>query len=253
MFNGHAPIYLQGNNPLKITELAGSPKSRFPFEYRSNNNRIQLMKQPKTQPIPPAYIAEPGGDDNYKNPWKTVSSSDKYDNPWINVREDAVITPGGSHGIYGVVHFKSTAVGIIPVDRDQHTWLVGQYRYPLNEYSWEIPMGGADLNNSPLDGAMRELREETGLTAAHWHQLMKVHPSNSVSDEVGYIYVATDLSQGIWEPEETEQLIVKRLPLKDAVQMVLDNQITDCISVAGLLRLHIALQSRELSNLPNNY
>lgn len=182
----------------------------------------------------------------YKNPWTTLNSKTIYDNPWINVREDAVINPGGSSGIYGVVHFKSIAVGIIPVDEEKHTWLVGQYRYALDEYSWEIPMGGANHADGPLNGAIRELREETGLTAARWHTLMKVHPSNSVSDEVGYVFVATDLTQGCWQPEETEQLIVKRVPLDKAVQMTMNNEITDCISVAGILRLHIAMQTGEL-------
>lgn len=186
-------------------------------------------------------------DDLYDNPWTTLSGRQVYDNPWINVREDRVINPGGSEGIYGVVHFKGTAVGIIPVDNQQHTWLVGQFRYPHKEYSWEIPMGGAPLDADPLEGAIRELREETGLTAAKWYNLMKVHPSNSVSDETGYVYLATDLTHGDWEPEETEQLIVKRVSISDAVQMVISNQITDCISISGLLRLHVAMQTGEIN------
>lgn len=183
----------------------------------------------------------------YSNPWKTVASKPVYDNSWIHVREDSVITPGGSSGIYGVVHFKSIAVGIIPVDDKQHTWLVGQYRYPLKEYSWEIPMGGASLSDGPLDGAIRELREETGLTASNWQTLMKLHPSNSVSDEVGYVYVATELTRGIKAPEDTEQLIVRRIPVIEAIQMAIDNTITDSISVSGLLRLHIAMQTGEIT------
>ncbi len=175
------------------------------------------------------------------NPWQTVTSKPVYENPWIKVREDSVINPSGGAGIYGVVHFKNLAIGIIPVDHEQHTWLVGQYRYAIDEYSWEIPMGGSPLNEDPMQGAIRELREETGLTAGKWQTLMKLHPSNSVSDESGFIYIASDLIMGETEPEETEQLMLKRLPLTEAIELAMINEITDCISVAGLLRLKLAL------------
>lgn len=177
------------------------------------------------------------------NPWQTLTTKPVYENPWIKVREDNVINPSGGEGIYGVVHFKNLAIGIIPVDNEQHTWLVGQYRYAIEEYSWEVPMGGSPRDEEPLEGAIRELREETGLTAAKWQTLMKIHPSNSVSDESGFIYIASDLTQGETEPEETEQLIVRRLPLADAIQMAMTDEITDCMSVAGLLRLNHALQN----------
>lgn len=181
----------------------------------------------------------------YDNPWKTVKRKPIYDNPWISVCENDVINPSGGDGIYGVVHFKNLAIGVIPVDREQHTWLVGQFRYALNEYSWEIPMGGSPLEDDPLQGAKRELREETGLTAASWQTLMKVHPSNSVTDEVGYIYLATDLEQGETEHEDTEELIIKRVPLQQAIDMTITNEITDCMSIAALLRLQMGLQSGE--------
>jgi len=181
----------------------------------------------------------------YDNPWKTLESKPVYDNPWISVREDDVKNPSGGDGIYGVVHFKNLAIGVIPVDDEQHTWLVGQFRYALNEYSWEIPMGGSPLEDDPIEGAIRELREETGLTAGNWQTLMKVHPSNSVTDEIGIIYLATELEQGETEHEDTEELIIKRLPLTHAFEMTLDNEITDCMSAAALLRLNIGLQTGE--------
>jgi len=180
------------------------------------------------------------------NPWQTLSRETVYDNPWISVREDKVINPAGGDGIYGVVHFKNLAIGILPVDQHRHTWLVGQYRYALEEYSWEIPMGGASHHDGPLQGAKRELREETGLTAAHWETLMKLHPSNSVSDETGYIYLATDLTIGETAHEDTEELLIRRLPVEDAISMAMTNEITDCMSVAALLRLSIGLQNGDI-------
>jgi len=181
-----------------------------------------------------------------KNPWTTLSSKEVYDNPWITVREDKVLNPAGGDGIYGVVHFKNLAIGIIPVDKDLNTWLVGQYRYPLEEYSWEIPMGGAAHADGPLGGAKRELREETGLIAASWTELMKIHPSNSVSDEVGYVYLATDLTPGPTEPEDTEELLIKQVPVEQAVKMAMNSEITDCISIAALLKLSLGLQSGDI-------
>jgi 8-oxo-dGTP pyrophosphatase MutT (NUDIX family) len=181
----------------------------------------------------------------YDNPWQTVTHKQVYDNPWIRVHEDDVINPSGGEGIYGVVHFKNLAIGIVPVDDQHNTWLVGQYRYALNEYSWEIPMGGSPLEDDPMQGAIRELREETGITANTWQTIMKVHTSNSVTDETGYIYLATDLEIGDTEHEDTEQLIIKRLPLTEVFEMVRKNEITDCMSAAALLRLQSGLHTGE--------
>lgn len=171
-----------------------------------------------------------------KNPWTTLSGEVKYDNPWISVTEYQVINPGGGRGIYGKVHFKNKAIGIIPIDKDLNTWLVGQYRYTLNEWAWEIPEGGGPMNQTPLEAAKRELQEETGLTAKVWTQIMRLHTSNSVTDEEGFIFMAEDLEFGENEPEETEaDLKVWKLPVKDALQMVIDGRITDSMSVMGLL------------------
>ena len=169
--------------------------------------------------------------------WQMLSSRKVYENDWMEVREDHVINPGGGENHYGHVHFKNRAVAIIALDEDDNTWLVGQQRYTLGEYSWELPMGGAPLAEAPLEAARRELAEETGLSARHWHELMHLHTSNSITDEVGYAYVATGLSQGEPLPEETEDLEVRKLPFEEAVQMALDGEISDAISVAALLRL----------------
>ncbi|GAB2847891.1 NUDIX hydrolase [Hymenobacter ruber] len=187
--------------------------------------------------------ARPDVDESH-NPWHTLSSEIKYHNPWISVREDQVRNPGGGQGIYGVVTMKNKALGIVPVDAEGNTWLVGQYRYPLNEYSWEIPMGGGLVELDILESAQRELKEETGLTAARWTRIARLHTSNSVTDEEGFVYLAEDLTQGELEPEETEDLRLWKLPLAEAIRMVMDDRITDGISVAGLLKAEKVLAAR---------
>ncbi len=171
------------------------------------------------------------------NPWKTLSSKEVYDNPWINLTEHQVINPNGGKGIYGKVHFKNLAIGIVVLDEEDHIWLVGQYRFPLNQYSWEIPEGGGALDADPLDSAKRELLEETGITAKNWQEIQRMHLSNSVSDELAVIYLARDLSYGEAEPEETEQLALRKLPFEQAFQLVLNGEITDSISVAAILKM----------------
>lgn len=173
------------------------------------------------------------------NPWITQSIEIRYDNPWIRLEHHEVINPSGGAGIYGKVHFKNLAIGIIPIDEEDHTWLVGQYRYPLHAYSWEIPEGGGPLGIDPLDSAKRELLEECGLLATNWNLLLEMHLSNSVSDERALIYEASGLKKTAAAPEETEQLQLKRLPFSEAVEMVYKGEITDSISVAGILRLHL--------------
>jgi len=169
--------------------------------------------------------------------WKTVDSRTVYENDWMRVLEDHVINPGGGENQYGHVHFKNRAIAIAPLDDDGNTWLVGQERYTLGEYSWELPMGGAPLDEAPLAAAKRELREETGLTANRWTEVMRLHTSNSITDEVGIVYIAEGLTEGETQFEETEDLKIRKLPLTDAVQLVHDGKITDAISVAAILRI----------------
>jgi 8-oxo-dGTP pyrophosphatase MutT (NUDIX family) len=181
--------------------------------------------------------------DKHKNPWKTLKSELKYDNAWIKVVENKVINPSGGEGIYGVVHYKNTAVAIIPLDKKGNTYLIGQYRYTLDSFEWEIPMGGGRKDTDNLISAQRELLEETGIVAKQWDNILETQVSNSVSDEVSITYVARNLSFQQAIPEETEELYIKKLPLKEAVQMALNGEIRDVISIASLLKLNYLLKN----------
>lgn len=185
---------------------------------------------------------------NDKSPWKTISSKTVYDNPWITVKHEDVINPSGGEGIYGTIHFKNYAIGILPIDHEGYTWLVGQYRYPLKQYSWEIPEGGGSLHETTLASAQRELLEETGLKASKWTTLIEeVHISNSVTDEKGVIYLAQELTQHEAEPEDTEDLTIKKVHITEAIAMVASNQITDSLATMALLKVETLLLKGVLS------
>ena len=181
-----------------------------------------------------------------ENPWKTLSQKTAYENPWIKVTHRDVLNPSGNPGIYGVVHFKNLAIGIVPLDNELNTWLVGQYRYTLNEYSWEIPEGGCPLGTDPLDTAKRELMEETGIRAKKWEKILDFHTSNSVTDEAGTAYLATALSFGKAAPEDTEELVVKQMPLSEAIQWVEEGKITDSLSIMALQKVALMQTRGEL-------
>lgn len=176
--------------------------------------------------------------DTTRNPWTTHSSDVVYDNPWIEVTHRRVTTPSNTPGVYGVVHFKNLAVAVVPIDEDDHTWLVGQYRYSIDRYSWEIPEGGGSLDEDPVDAARRELREECGLEAAELELIATAELSNSVTDEQAHIYIATGLSTTAKDPDDTEELAVRRVPVDEAIRMVADREITDALSQIALL--HVA-------------
>ena len=175
---------------------------------------------------------------DHSNPWTTLKQTISFKNSYFTVSEREVHTPSGDPGYYGVIHFVRQAVGAIPIDDDGNTWLVGQYRYPHDTYEWEIPEGGADPGESTLECAQRELLEETGIIAAEWQLLLEMQISNSVTDEISTTYVARGLSFTEAQPESTEQLAIRKLPLAEAVSMVMDGRIRDSISVASLLKLH---------------
>jgi 8-oxo-dGTP pyrophosphatase MutT (NUDIX family) len=170
--------------------------------------------------------------------WKTLETKIIYDNPWITVREDRVINPGGGENDYGYVHFKKRAIAIVPLDQDGNTWIVGQDRFTLGEYSWEVPMGASEADEEPLETAHRELKEETGLTAKTMTSLMRLHTSNSITDEVGFVFVAEDLCAGETQFDEMEVLDIRKLPLHEVVAMIGRGEMTDAISVAAILRIY---------------
>ncbi|MEY3646083.1 MAG: hypothetical protein RL127_791 [Bacteroidota bacterium] len=168
------------------------------------------------------------------NPWKTIREEIRYENDWIRIEHHDVIKPNGEPGIYGKVHFKNTAIAVLPIDKDGNTYLVGQYRYTINSYSWELPEGGC-LNESPLDAAKRELKEETGLIAEKWTFLGEQYLSNSVTDEKSMMFLAENLTLQASEPESTEVLQIKKIPVKEAIQMALNGEIKDVLSAATLM------------------
>jgi len=175
-------------------------------------------------------------DDKFANPWTTLSSRPIYENPWIAVREDQVLQPDGKPGIYGVVHMRNKAIGVVPIDDEGYIYLVGQFRYTLDRYSWEIPEGGCPANETPLQAAQRELQEETGLSAQRWQTLGTAHLSNSVTDEEATYFLATGLTQGEACPEGTEKLELLRIPFQEALSMIQSGEITDSLTLIGILR-----------------
>jgi 8-oxo-dGTP pyrophosphatase MutT (NUDIX family) len=184
--------------------------------------------------------------DESTNPWKVVSRSSVYENNWIRVDHHEVLNPSGGPGIYGVVHFKNYAVGVVPIDEQGHVVLVGQYRFPLGAYSWEIPEGGGNLSLGILESAQRELREECGLAAKRWLELIGSDLSNSATDESATAYLAWDLSDVPAAPEETEHLQIAHVPFWQAVERVKRGDIRDSLTVMALLRVALMALQHEL-------
>jgi 8-oxo-dGTP pyrophosphatase MutT (NUDIX family) len=176
-------------------------------------------------------------------PWTRLSSREVYDNPWIRVREDRVLHPDGSPGIYGTVHFKNIAIGVVPLDEQGRVILVGQHRYPFDRYSWEIPEGGCPIGEeTPEAAAARELREETGFTAARWDYLGSVELSNSTTDEYGHLFLARELTSGPYEHDASERIEVKRMDFREALRLSMEGEITESLTVMGLARAGYRLE-----------
>lgn len=181
-----------------------------------------------------------------KNPWKTLKKELKFETPWISVTKHDVINPAGNPGLYGVVHFKNLAIGVLPLDKDYNTWLVGQWRYPLEMYSWEIIEGGGAHDVHPMESAKRELKEEAGITAGKYTELCRMHTSNSATDEYCIIYLAQDLEIGDAEPEESEDLQIKKVSFAKAYEMVMNGEITDSLSMVAILKTKILMDQGKI-------
>lgn len=181
-----------------------------------------------------------------ENPWKILDHQQVYETPWIRVTHHNVLTPGGSKGVYGTVHFKNYAIGIVVLDEHNHTWIVGQYRFPVNQYTWEIPEGGGPEGQDPLESAKRELLEETGIEAKEWRLIQQLQLSNSATDEVAYIYLAKNLVYHKPEPEDTEELQQKNIPFNELYELVKAGSITDSLTVAGILKVKLMLLEGEI-------
>ena len=174
-----------------------------------------------------------------RGPWQVVSRQQVYDNRWIRLTHHEVINPADQPGIYGTIHFKNQGIGVVPVDAEMHTYLVGQYRFALDAYSWEIPEGGGLVGTDPQAAAARELAEETGLRAARWRKMVEGELSNSVTDEQFVGFLAWDLEQGAAAPEPSEELQVRRLPLVEAFAMMEAGEIRDALSILTLQAIEL--------------
>ncbi len=176
-----------------------------------------------------------------RGPWTTLNEEVRYETPWISVSHHDILDPSGTQGIYGVVHFKNLAIGVVPLDAELNTWIVGQYRYPIQAYSWEIPEGGGDRSIPPQESAARELREEAGIVAQRWTEILRMDLSNSASDEHAILYVAQDLTYFEPEPDHNEELALRKIPFEDLYGMVVRGEVRDSLTVAAVLRVKLML------------
>jgi 8-oxo-dGTP pyrophosphatase MutT (NUDIX family) len=230
----NAPGWTRTSDPLLRRQML------YPLSYESTSFDALLMLSCDARSQSTCYESSEKivKFNQSENPWRTLASRDVYDNNWINVREDSVLRPDGERVIYGVVHFKNIAVGVLALDADD-VYLVGQYRYTLESYSWEIPEGGCPEGEEPLRAAQRELEEETGLRAERWEKLCEAHLSNSVSDELAVLFLAFGLTQGEHNPEGTEQLSVRRVAFDEALRMALAGEITDAMSLLAIFQYQL--------------
>jgi 8-oxo-dGTP pyrophosphatase MutT (NUDIX family) len=172
------------------------------------------------------------------NPWRRISRRIAYENPWLKLYHDDVIRPDGQPGIYGVVHFGHLAIGVVPLDVEHDAvLLVGQYRYTLDHYSWEIPEGGGRFDEDPEAAARRELVEETGYSGGEWRELCRAELSNSVTDEITVLFVAKGLVAGPASPEGTEQLQVRWVAFDDVMAMIRHGEIADAMTILAMQQL----------------
>jgi 8-oxo-dGTP pyrophosphatase MutT (NUDIX family) len=182
----------------------------------------------------PAWLAPHG------TPWTPGEARVVFESNWISVVDQTAIAPTGKPARYGLVRFKNLAIAVLPIHDDGTVTLVGQHRFPLADYSWELPEGGSPLAEDPLEGAKRELAEETGLQAAEWREIMRAQLSNSITDERMIGYLALGLSEGAvaHTADETEAIALARVPFREALEAAIAGHMPDMLTVAMLLRGH---------------
>ncbi len=184
--------------------------------------------------------------DENKNPWILLSKKEVYESPWISVSHHHILNPKGFPGTYSVVHFKNLAIGVLPLDENFNTWIVGQFRYPFNLFTWEIPEGGGSLDIDPLESAKRELEEECGIIANKFTFIQHMQLSNSATDEVAYLYIAQGLSFTNTQHGDDEELHVKKIPFNELYEMVLNGKVTDSLTVAAVLKTKLMMLEGKL-------
>lgn len=187
-----------------------------------------------------------GVDKSRIGPWRVLEERLVFDNAWISVVDYKVVQPGGRHGGYGVVKFKNRAVGVLPVSARGTVFLVGQHRFPLDAYSWELPEGGGSMEEAPIVTAKRELAEETGLSARQWLPLASFDLSNSVTDEAAECFLAWDLTEGAASPDETEDLALREISFSNLLEAVLNGGVRDSLTVVMTLAAHTKALRGEL-------
>ncbi len=178
-------------------------------------------------------------------PWKAGDERVVFESNWISVTEQTATAPTGNPARYGLVRFKNIAIAVLPIHDDGTVTLVGQHRFPLGDYTWELPEGGSPMGEDPLDGAKRELAEETGLVAAEWREIMRAQLSNSITDERMIGYLALGLSEGPHPhaADDTEAIALVRAPFREALDAAMAGHLQDMLTVAMLLRgYHMATE-----------
>lgn len=178
-------------------------------------------------------------------PWQDHGSRTVYDNPWLALTEHEATAPTGLAATYGVLRPKNVAVGVLPLHSDGTVTLVGQSRFALMNYSWEMPEGGAPFDEAPLDGAKRELAEEAGLSARIWREVLRMELSNSMTDERAIAWLAWDLVEVPVDPDPTEVIATVRVPFMTLMAEIDRGAVRDAFTVATALRAyHLVRENR---------